>query len=334
MKSLFVRCLLFVCAVPAVAQEPDIVQHVQRGEALAAQGRLEPAIVEYEKALAAGGGSALFLNRLGALYLEGRQFDKALLMFQRSLREKPGQLPVYSKLGETFLALGKLDSAISYVQQARSLAPEASSIHSSLAFLYLQGGDSKLAKVHLDTALQLDPGNPEAHRYLGFFFTQNDSLERAIEHYQKIVQLVPDHFEAYNNIAFLYAQQGRYGEALEYYEMAKERAEEPFLIYGINDRMEAVRAIMAGKMRARYILVKNQAEAVDLRRRVLEGEDFAQLARQFSQAPNAQDGGDLDFFGRGDLLPAFEEAVMQLKVGELSGVVEVPVGYLIIERLN
>ena len=327
-------CALLVILRMGQAQEPEILRHVQQGDQLAAQGQLEPAIEEYEKAMAAGAGSAAFLNRLGEMYLFAQKFDGALAVFQRSLREKPGQLPVYSKLGEVFVATGRLDSAIYYVRQARLLAPEASPVHSSLGFLYLQIGDITRARAYLDTALQLDPNNPEAHRYLGFYFTQADSLEKAIEHYQKIIELVPDHFEAYNNTAFLYAQQGKYRPALDYYRLALERAHEPVLIYGINARMEAVRAIMDGKMRARYILVRTEAEARDLLQRIRGGEDFDTLARQFSQAPNATDGGDVDFFGPGDLLPEFEEAVLELEVGKVSEVVKVAVGFVIIQRLN
>ena len=58
------------------------------------------------------------------------------------------------------------------------------------------------------------------------------------------------------------------------------------------------------------------------------------LAQQFSLAPNAQDGGDLGFFGPGELLPVFEEAVVQLAIGGLSEVLSIPMGYVIIQRLN
>ena len=87
-------------------------------------------------------------------------------------------------------------------------------------------------------------------------------------------------------------------------------------------------------MRARYILVDSRSKADELYRRIQAGEDFEPLARQFSLAPNAEDGGDVDFFGPGELLPAFEEAVLQLQVGQVGEVVETPMGYLVIQRLN
>lgn len=58
---------------------------------------------------------------------------------------------------------------------------------------------------------------------------------------------------------------------------------------------------------------------------------FADLARQHSQDPgSARQGGDLDFFARGAMTPAFEDAVWALKKGETSGIVETEFGYHII----
>ena len=59
---------------------------------------------------------------------------------------------------------------------------------------------------------------------------------------------------------------------------------------------------------------------------------FAELARKHSEDPgSAATGGDLDFFGRGDMTPPFDEAVYKLKQGEISDVIETDFGYHIIQ---
>jgi peptidyl-prolyl cis-trans isomerase C len=75
--------------------------------------------------------------------------------------------------------------------------------------------------------------------------------------------------------------------------------------------------------------VRTQAE--ELRRRVLGGEDFAALAREFSEDPgSAQRGGDLGFFPRGAMVAPFEEAAFALAPGEVSSVVESQFGLHVI----
>lgn len=74
-----------------------------------------------------------------------------------------------------------------------------------------------------------------------------------------------------------------------------------------------------------------RAELEELRQRILAGGDFAALARQHSQDPgSAAAGGDLGFFGRGDMVAAFEQAALALEPGEVSGVVRTPMGLHII----
>ena len=333
MRSILVLCWAGLSCSLAGA-ETSILEHVQQGDQLAAQGQLDRAIEEYEKALAAGAGSSQFLNRLGEAYLRVENFDMAVSTFRNSLKEKPGQLSVYSRLGEIYLASGKLDSAIHYVKEALELAPDAGAVHSSLGGLYLQAGENIKAKAHLDAAIKLDSRNPEAHRFLGFYFTQADSLDVAKRHFEKILEFLPNDFEAHNNIAFLYARQRQYRQALDYYKRAKERARDAFEAHTTNLQIEAVRAIMDGKVRARYILVQSQAAARDLLQRIENGEDFGELAQKFSVAPNAQFGGDTNFFGAGELMAEFEEAVMQLQVGEISEIVRVSMGFMIIQRVN
>jgi peptidyl-prolyl cis-trans isomerase C len=76
---------------------------------------------------------------------------------------------------------------------------------------------------------------------------------------------------------------------------------------------------------------KAKTQADDLLAQIKKGADFAGLAKKFSQDPgSAQTGGDLGFFSKGQMVPAFEQAAFALKPGQTSGVVETPFGYHII----
>ncbi len=69
---------------------------------------------------------------------------------------------------------------------------------------------------------------------------------------------------------------------------------------------------------ARHILVDNEAEAQGIIKQLKGGGDFAQLAKQKSKDPAAQNGGDLGFFGRDDMVKEFADAAFAMKTGEIS----------------
>ena len=59
---------------------------------------------------------------------------------------------------------------------------------------------------------------------------------------------------------------------------------------------------------------------------------FFDLAKEHSDCPSGNEGGDLGHFGKGMMVPEFEESAFSMEVGETSGVVETSFGYHLIQR--
>ncbi|MDF9800318.1 parvulin-like peptidyl-prolyl isomerase [Catalinimonas alkaloidigena] len=76
-------------------------------------------------------------------------------------------------------------------------------------------------------------------------------------------------------------------------------------------------------------------KAEHVQKKLLEGADFAELAKQYSDDPgSAVQGGELGFMGRGQLVPQYEKAALALAKGEISKPVKTEFGYHIIQLLE
>ncbi len=73
------------------------------------------------------------------------------------------------------------------------------------------------------------------------------------------------------------------------------------------------------------------AKAEKARERAIAGEDFAELAREMSEGPSAPKGGDLGFFTRDQMVPAFADTAFALEPGQISEVVRSPFGFHVIK---
>ncbi|WP_258000405.1 peptidylprolyl isomerase [Bacillus sp. Marseille-P3661] len=89
---------------------------------------------------------------------------------------------------------------------------------------------------------------------------------------------------------------------------------------------------MKPEIKASHILIKDETLAKEVLQRVNNGEDFAELAKEYSEDPGSgAAGGDLGYFGPGMMTPPFEEAAYALDVNEVSDLVKSDFGYHIIK---
>lgn len=113
-------------------------------------------------------------------------------------------------------------------------------------------------------------------------------------------------------------------------ETAEQTGQEPEMV-------TASHILLAYQGAARSTATRSQEEARQLADELAgkiaaDSISFEQAAIDYSDCPSGARGGDLGSFGRGSMVPAFEEAAFALEPGEVSGVVETEFGYHLIKR--
>ena len=89
------------------------------------------------------------------------------------------------------------------------------------------------------------------------------------------------------------------------------------------------------QVKASHILVEDEATATKVKKELDQGKDFAELAKEYStDSSNAADGGDLGYFGKGEMAEEFENAAFALEAGAISEPVKTEFGYHIIKLVD
>ena len=87
---------------------------------------------------------------------------------------------------------------------------------------------------------------------------------------------------------------------------------------------------MVKQVNAAHILVGSEKDANSIMARLEKGENFADLAKRFSKCPSKSKGGDLGWFGKGQMVKPFEDAAFGASKGAVVGPVKTDFGYHVI----
>ena len=82
---------------------------------------------------------------------------------------------------------------------------------------------------------------------------------------------------------------------------------------------------------ARHILVETEDQCNELKTQIEAGADFVELAKEHSQCPSRQSGGDLGQFSPGQMVKEFDEVVFSAEIGKVHGPIQTQFGYHLIE---
>ena len=82
---------------------------------------------------------------------------------------------------------------------------------------------------------------------------------------------------------------------------------------------------------ARHILVDSQEKCEELKQKIADGANFADLAQEFSTCPSGKNGGDLGEFGQGMMVPEFDNVVFSEALNTVHGPIQTQFGFHLLE---
>ncbi len=200
--------------IPAPRRVPSAAaEHVNLGNALARQGRLEEASASYERALAVDAGLAEAHNNLGTVLLEGGHLEQALGHYRRAAAASRGYAEAHENLGDLLLQLGRAGEAVGSYRHALEIRPHSVVGRHGLANALAGLGRIEEALIEYRLALGLAPDSAELHNNMGSLLRSCGRLEEAAVCFGRAIELAPGLAEAHANLGLTRRLQSRPREA-------------------------------------------------------------------------------------------------------------------------
>jgi protein O-mannosyl-transferase len=180
-----------------LAKNPDAwVAHSNLGVALAARGRIQEAMAQYEAALQANPNYAEAHYNLGLALMQSGKINEAMAQYEQALQADPNDAEAHYNLGVALMQSGRINEAIAQYEQALQTNPDYTQAHINLGAALMQSGRITEAIAQYEQALQTNPNLAEVHYNLAVALAQAGRFPEAITHLQEALRLKPDFPEA------------------------------------------------------------------------------------------------------------------------------------------
>lgn len=185
----------------------------------------EEAIRVYEQILLAEPDDPFTLNKLGELYIQNEEIDKAISFYEHMGEEYPENLRVKEKLAESFLAIGEKEKAVAVLETIAEQQPANPRVHFYLGELYQELGDTSSAAESFGKAIEAEPDQPSGYLKLAVLKMTEDA-EGAVAVLLEGLDRLPEDETLTKTLAHVYFSQRDYVRATEYFAKALKLIEE------------------------------------------------------------------------------------------------------------
>jgi protein O-mannosyl-transferase len=196
----------------------SLTARINFGNALLEQGRVDEAMVHYQKALQLRPDDPEANVSFGYGLIQKGKPAEAAGYFQKALANKPNHAAAHNDLGNVLARKGAVDEAIVHFQEALRIKPDYAEASYNLGNALFEKGDLGAAITSYRKALQIKPDYVEACFNLGNALFQKGEVDEAIVQYQKALHVRPDYTRACYNLGMALVQKRRADEAIACFE--------------------------------------------------------------------------------------------------------------------
>jgi len=178
--------------------------------------RWRDSITLFDHTLKITSGNYLVHNHLGAALRDRGRVDEAIVNFNKAIQINPMYAVAYNNLGAILAEQGQTDEAIRYYHKSLQINPTFTSAHYNLALALTRKGQSELVIKQYTEVLRINPNNAKAHNNLGAILAGQGKMAKAALHFGEALRIDPEYAQAHHNMALLLYRKGEKKQAESY----------------------------------------------------------------------------------------------------------------------
>ena len=173
-------------------------------------GRIDDAIIDYEKLTTTFSNNAIVFYNLGRVYKVNEEYDLAIKNYKKAKEINPFEnkyslaitaiAQEMAKAGDTEYRRQEFDSAIEYYKNAIHYSPDYTTAYFKLARTYFKMKDYENARIILGQNLEVDPRQEQSEKMLGDIYRGTGESEEAIKHYNQAISINSNYHQAYYSL--------------------------------------------------------------------------------------------------------------------------------------
>lgn len=172
--------------------EVSRAQEAQKAAALLSEGKVNEAVVAFEKIVEADPANANSQYNLGLAYERRDQFEKAREHYEEAIKAKPDFGAAFLAIGNSFMAQKNFVDAITPLTKAVELLPQSYEAAYNLGACYSNSGNYAEAESAFKKAIAINPKEPIVHQQLGMALLGQSKKDEAKLEFQKYLELNPN----------------------------------------------------------------------------------------------------------------------------------------------